>query len=314
MAIIAARSPYNIIQTLTDLEVKIKSWATVEPTEWQKTIIKSSYETGVAQELKVEVAQYIRPHFTIVPPTTPTTVEGVVSGEFLNVKISINDVEETHRAVYGYNSPVDESWYDHWQCTKMIHYDTDSFLPLPPGIYNVTWTTNDGQVVNETTTSATLPNRAVVAHPSIDLSTAKTLAISTDLYTYNYNVVCPFMDGTIMFMNAAGQWDTFDVNGRQDFANLRETKEYIPYDVGELRTVDTQGSSTIVVNTGWVDYDFYRVLDEFMESNQILWLYGNSSEWLILENNTIRRQVRRTDKMLNYTFNFKVAKPTIPII
>lgn len=315
MAIIAARAPYYIEQNTITLTVKTRVWDSnaTEPTVWQNTLVKGSY-TGSAADLRMDISPYIKSYFTMTPPEAPANLGVVSDGEWLNVKISVNDVEETHTAVYGYTSPVDESYYDHWQCVKRVHVETDSFVSLPPGIYGVNYATDDGQTVLENTTSATLPNRAIVDHPQIDLSTANTLTISTALYDYKYEIVCPFMDGTIMFVNATGQWETFDVNGRQDFTYSKEATEYIPFSVGESRTSSTNGGYNIVANTGWVDYEFHRVMEEMLMSNHIVWNCGDAVDWLILENNSIRRQQRRTDKMLNYTFNFRLAKMVIPLV
>ena len=180
--IIAARAPYYITQNTTDLEVKVKSWAAVEPTEYQHTIQKASY-SGSAEDLSIDVSPYIRPYFVQTPQENPTNIAPVNTGGYLNVKISVNDVEETHTAVEGYVSPTDEAYYDHWQTTKRIHAGSDMQVSLPPGIYTVYWATSDGQVFTEQTTSTTYPHTARVAHTSLDLSTANWVTVSTDLYT-----------------------------------------------------------------------------------------------------------------------------------
>ena len=313
MAYIPCRKPYFIEQNTTDLQVRTKTYAVIDP-GWQHTIQKGSY-SGSAEDLKVDVSPFIRPYFYLEPQATPSNIGGVPAGQFPNVVLEVNTVEESHRAVYGYVEPVDASYWDHWQVTKSIASNTDSYITLPPGIYTVNWATSDGQVASETTISLSTPNVVRVAHTGLDLTTANTLTISANGYDYKYNINCPYQDGTIGFINAIGQWEYFDVLGRQDYTQNREADDYIPFSVGETRMFNVTGSRGLRVSTGWVDQEWgRRILPELMVSPRIVWHKGTSWDELILDTNTQREQRVRTDKMMNYTFAFTYAAPVISIV
>ena len=68
---------------------------------------------------------------------------------------------------------------------------------------------------------------------------------------------------------------------------------------------------TVRFNTGWVDQEFRRVIQEFMMSESIIWAYGSSWGYMVLNTNSIRRQTRINDKMMNYSFNCELSDRVI---
>ena len=317
MAIIASRKPYKVTQNLTALNVEVSTYVTVEPPSPDHVITKSSY-TGSAIDLTIDVAPFVKSwygeHILVPQPFASVSANSVNTGDFPDVKLDVNGVVEYHKAVYGYREPLDEYYYDHWQTVKAIAANTNSYITLPPGVYDVTWTTSDYQTVTEQTTSASYPNVVQVAHPSLDLSIANTLKINANNIDYKYNISCPYMDGTIGFVNAIGMWEFFDVLGRQDYTWNRESTTYIPYSTGESKMLNTNGKEGVRVNTGWVDQEFKRVVEELLMSDYIVWYKGDSWDNLILDTNGLRQQLQRTDKMMNYVLNFTYSAPLIPIV
>lgn len=313
MAIIATRKPYLITYDTTSLQVQTRTWYSTEtePTTWDYTIDKTSYEVGVSEQLSIDVSPFILPDFVMTPQANPTNITPILETEWLNVKLNVNGVEETHNAVNGYTAPIDEYYYDHWQTVKNVQRDTDAQLSLPPGVYTVTWTTNDGQIATEDTTSTEFPHTARIANTNLDLSTSNTLKIETGIITYNYDLTC-VSGATIGFVNAKGMWEYFDANGRLDEVYGRTADTYTQYSSGELRDINVNGSVNVKFNTGWVDAEFRRVISEFMMSEHIIWSRG--SEWgrMVLRTNSMRRQTKENDKMMNYTFDCELSSLIIP--
>ena len=316
MATISVRNPYYVAQNATSLKVEVRVWNNdeTEPVDWPHSFEKTSYETGVAEDLRINIAPVIRPYFTHIPLISPAPGDLVHVDEIQNIKIRINEsTEETYTAVFGYVAPVSADYFDHWQTTKRVHHDTDAYITLPAASGTATYTTNDGQIHNEVLTAKTRYQVIPVNHPSIDLTASKSLSIAINGITYNFEIVCPYQDGTISFINSVGMWESFDVNGRQDYSWKTQRQEYIQYSTGFKRSFNANGLRSVRANTGWVDNDFRRVIEELLLSEMIIWNYGSQYEILVLTSENLKRQVTRADKMLNYTLAFDFGSPMIEI-
>jgi len=316
MAVISTRDPFYIEQNATSLKVEVKVWNTVdsEPASYAHSFEKSSYEVGVAEDLRINISPIIRPYFDMIPLVSPTSGDLVSVDEVMNVKLLINEAtEQNYTAVFGFEAPVSPEYFGKWQSRKAIHYNTDSYITIPETAVDAIYNTSDGQQHVESLSAKSRYQVIPVAHPSIDLSTAKWLSITVGIITYYYDVICPYMDGTISYVDSSGLWESFDVNGRQDYTYESKGQEFIQYSTGFKKQFNVNGLRSVRVNTGWVDEDFRRVIEDLMLSEHIVWNYGNKYERMILKTSNTRRKLVRTDKMMEYTLNFEFATPMIEI-
>jgi hypothetical protein len=137
-----------------------------------------------------------------------------------------------------------------------------------------------------------------------------------------YNVVCnqKYPNIRIKWKNRFGQFDWFNFNmvNRQSFQT--QTRTYSPqlgswesstlaynnYDSSTLNYI-ADSKQTISVNTDWISEDYNELLKQLLVSDEIYWIYEESSTQLRPITITTSNLVFKTgvnDKLIQYSFDF----------
>ena len=318
MAIIPARAPYKITQNIDNLSITISVWCDgdTQPANPQYTVNKTSYEDGVPEDLSIDISPYIRNYFDMIPVQTPSSSTIVSKCEFLSVELNINGTIENHNAVNGWSEPSTVFHFDRWQTKKSIYPETLSQITISKDVTTVDYVLSDG-------TFTTLTPTDVSRYPVIpvafnDLSDTNSLKIvvhypGNDI-TYPFSVDCPYQSGTIGFVNSVGQWEYFDVLGKQNLTYNRTSSDYIAASDHQTVMYNANGRETYTFRTGWVDDQFRRVVNDLMVSEHIIWNQTTINIKLKLVDNSKERLFTRSDGMLSYEFNFENATTMIPTI
>ena len=180
----------------------------------------------------------------------------------------------------------------------------------------------DGQVLSVvlSNTTASIDNRFVSS--SFD-------TIGTNVYTevgecLNFSVVCEtkYPNVRVKWKNRFGQWDNFNFNmvSRQSFSTTNRTYQpqlgswdgtslsYNNYD-SSIENYVSDSSQTLQVNTDWVEEDYNDIFKQLLVSDEIYWIQeDNSSKPLSITTSNVQFKTGAVDKLIRYTFDFKLGQ------
>jgi hypothetical protein len=137
-----------------------------------------------------------------------------------------------------------------------------------------------------------------------------------------YNVVCneKYPNIRIQWKNRYGQFDWFNLNmiNRQGFNTERRTYEpqlgswqaatlsYNNYDSATLNYI-SDSTQTLSVQTNWVSEDYNNIFKELLVSDEIYWVYNESTADLrpiTISTDSIIFKTGVNDKLIQYGFDF----------
>ena len=332
MARIAARKPYYIHQNVETLIVKLKIYPQggTEPTAWQYTVVKNSYKAGVPEELRINISPFMRDFFDHKPntlPASPMTPTGVFA---LTVKVEVNGVEEEHIAFDGIASPTNNQYLGVSNYRPIVLPQDGSSSPL--GYFSFSadntaylrYTTNLGiqETVPVPPNAGHLIQIAPFIPPTMDVTGAASIKVEalttsqTIIWTEKFEIDCTYhTDESIGFINWYGVWEFFFVRGAVGFNYMSEGEEYRSFEDGYLKQYNVNLEEDVIFNTGWVEQQFYQVLQSFMIAETSIYYSGGPwSFGVVLRDKTIKRKTRRKDKMMSYTFTMRAVNKLIPIV
>ena len=319
MALIAARAPYYIEQNTDNLAIELRIYYDGDsvPTNPQYTIVKTSFEDGVPEDLKINISPYLYDFFVMVPLTgTLTDTAQPPNTEFIHVEVNVNGTPEDHTALNGYLAPTTIQHYDTWQTVKSIEPDTDSMVTLDASATKVDYILSDGSITTLTFGSTDRSHVAPVKF--VDLSNTSTLQMKVyypaGIINYNFNVDCPYQASTIGFVDQYGFWQYFDSVHKQDFTYTRDSNTFTSAADHNKKMFNANGSHTHVFRTGWVDDNFRRVVGALMVSEHIVLHFGSIVENIILTDKNKPRLFSRNGELMMYEFRFDSAVNIIPTI
>jgi hypothetical protein len=141
-----------------------------------------------------------------------------------------------------------------------------------------------------------------------------------------YNIVCEqkYPNVRIKWKNRYGQFDWFNFNmvNRQSFNTERRTYQpqlgswgastlsYQPYDSSTLNYI-SDSKQAISVNTDWISEDYNELLKQLLVSDEIYWIYEESSAALrpiTIATSNIVFKTGVNDKVIQYSFDFNFGQ------
>ena len=321
MARIPARSPWYITKNATELEIDIRTYPIggALPPDPEYTILKKSYNYGVAENLSINVSPFLEDKIRMTPNFPSATPVAYDTTEFMNVRFIVNGGIEDQT----FNNAIFQSGD-----TNDINYASirKQYSPLgfqlltirDTAVTEVTYRTDIGGNQSVAITPSTIGFSTINVKPPYDIGNANKLYIDLDYaeqaVTYEYDVVCVWDDAyTIGFINRFGWWEYFDCTGSIKPRYQTERSEYTSWEDGERRVYNMNTKTSFSVNTGWVDGNFRRIIEDLLVSPDIYLCSGTSNTRILLNNKNIDRKLARNDKMMNYTFDFDYAGTFIPI-
>jgi len=303
--IIAARNKFEVTRSTQSLliEIYIYDINDVKPASPTYTINKKSF-AAVDEDLTVNIATFIRDYFEL--DNTNKLLRSI-----LNVDLTVNTVDESHTAYYGYkdydynlmgNTDISQA--------KNIPINTAGQIPINDlGITNVIYMADNGNTLT-VPYSASSEGLQYIDIVGVDLTGAKRYNILIDgsnPITYYYNIEC---DGTdISFVNSKGVWEDLNLTGRRYDITNSKSKDYISYKTFEKTTYNTNGNKLLKLNTGFCGEFINDTIEQLLLSDNIVLL--STGEKLIITTKNIEKKSSRYDKMIDYTLDFEFAKNVI---
>lgn len=332
--IIAARTPYYNDQFSDEFNwwVTINYKATPLATS-TLLIIKRSPTAGQSTDLRLNVSPLAKDYFRHLPEVTvPIHIEEI-SNIKENIEVSLAN------GGYGVGTFVSFDAYDGWvpylanvigvsnmNLTKKLFKDSPAYISGKPfSCNNIRWLLSDGtDVVVSNNFQTTETNVAFpVIHSFLTITDAHTgLSVigrsntNDELWRLEYEFVCPYDEAnTIGFVNKYGVWEFIDLDGRKRTKLNTDRKSYTRFSDGVSQNYNVNGDYEYEFNTGWVDRGFEDVIEGLMLSEKVVIYNGDGSDPIdiVMDTKSLDIQDSRADKMVNYNFKAKVAKPIIPI-
>lgn len=295
-------------------------------------VIKRSPSISTATQLRLNVSPLAKDYFRHTPELTiPVHIIASTTNKPVRVSLAATYYDTGKFATF--------DAYDGWETylsnvigvsnmnvTKKLFRDSPAYISGKPfSCNNIRWLLNDGTDVvvsnnfasTETNTIFPVINSLLtITDAHTGLSVIGRDNLNNELWRLEYEFVCPYDEAnTIGFVNKYGVWEFIDLDGRKKTKLNTERKEYTRYSDGSMQSFDVSGSYEYEFNTGWVDKGFEDVIEGLMLSENVVIYKGDGSDpiEIIIDVKTLDIQDSRADKMVNYNFKAKVAKPIIPI-
>jgi hypothetical protein len=321
MAIIATRSPFWVSQNTNSLTVKIYIYdigGTV-PGAPQYEIVRKSIDGVTPEELSVNVSPFLDGYIRAVAPVASAAPTPISSDQFVAVRIDVNGLLTDYTAALAVYPSSSTSQYNYTETVKNWSPLGFQLITFPDAdVSGVRYTTNLGATKTAISNPSTVGVSTINVAPPISIGDATSFKVevlhASGTVTYNYEVACVWDDAyTIGFINKYGWWEYFDCIGSIQPAYNSKRSEYISWATGQRKAYNQNYKENFIVNTGWVDQNFRKVIEDLMISPSIVLFVGEGNYPLMLMDQTIKRQLQRNEKMMNYSLNFELLASGIPI-
>lgn len=321
--LIPARTPFyltNASDTTKDLTVKLKIYPVGDatPSDFQYVIQKKKY-SAAAELLSVNISKFIRDYFDHTPPASlPINYTSYTYGQILTVDAYVQGVLESHSAWDGLEA-FDVSTAASIQTARPIYEGSPAFFMAEhTNMVEVKWSSDsDSHTFVVPTGHKIIP----VLNDNVDYTNSRYARVqgyntggSSPSYDRIYYFDCPPEEGvTIAYINRWGAWETFDAIGRLKANYLGTSKEYVS-SLGYERQINSQATKSLMLNVGFVGYEFTDVMVDLLLSESI-WLYKEgAAERLVRSSKTVQQLSSAYDGVTVPNIEFKVATPLIPLV
>lgn len=140
-----------------------------------------------------------------------------------------------------------------------------------------------------------------------------------------FEIICPekYPNVRIKFKNRFGQFDVFNFNmvSRESFSTTTRTYQpqvgswdsatlsYNQYD-SSIQNYVSDSSQTLQVNTDWLEESYNDTFKQLLVSDEIYWIYNDAGDIkpLTISTSNIRFKTAVVDKLIQYTFDFKLGQ------
>jgi hypothetical protein len=330
---IAARKPYSFTNTTTDITITIDAYYLENSGVTSATTIyditKTSVNPNIAESLTINLSPFAHDFFDHVPESLiPTQITSPVSQQEVELKISGNIASINY--FRGFDGWVDYTLNTLGVATQstvknLTRCSYQYISARLSSINTIVYTTDDGNT--DTLTNGDYGNDVTSVFPvvpsGLTITNSNSITIegknisNTVVWTLNYDIVTPYDDTyTIGFINRYGVWEFIDMVGRKKKKLSISREDYVRYDLGQSQNYNTNASRELELNTGWVDDAFEEVVEDLLLSEYIILYTGDvsTSTKLVMDSKSINIDNQRSDKMINYSFDFKEAGQIIPIV
>lgn len=313
---IFVRSPYFIQidepdQLSGSIELYIWNKNSTEPTDPNYTLSKD-IPTANQPVLSWNISNYALEFIKPIKTTTVSvpTEEDVNTWCYMRV-ISYSDGEEvadeTYICLNGYtNYSIGYNQYNDYIVVPLVNYTitfqkTDTIVPY----VNVFYEQGDYEVIDYGTLTVTEPGMWKI--PLTD-------NVNGDDYFEYYSVeICEPKYTPIIctYINRFGGWQflTFFKASSElidteykEFNLMPSNVDYDPY-LGVNKVFNNQGKQSVKCNTGWVDENYFELIQDLLLSETIL--LGNKP--VTIKSKSMDKKTYIKDKNINYTIDFQYA-------
>jgi hypothetical protein len=313
---IFVRSPYFIQidepdQLSGSIELYIWNKNSTEPTDPNYTLSKD-IPTANQPVLSWNISNYALEFIKPIKTTTVSvpTEEDVNTWCYMRV-ISYSDGEEvadeTYICLNGYtNYSIGYNQYNDYIVVPLVNYSitfqkTDTIVPY----VNVFYEQGDYEVIDYGTLTVTEPGMWKI--PLTD-------NVNGDDYFEYYSVeICEPKYTPIIctYINRFGGWQflTFFKASSElidteykEFNLMPSNVDYDPY-LGVNKVFNNQGKQSVKCNTGWVDENYFELIQDLLLSETIL--LGNKP--VTIKSKSMDKKTYIKDKNINYTIDFQYA-------
>ena len=313
---IFVRSPYFIQidepdQLSGSIELYIWNKNSTEPTDPNYTLSKD-IPTANQPVLSWNISNYVLEFIKPIKTTTVSvpTEEDVNTWCYMRV-ISYSDGEEvadeTYICLNGYtNYSIGYNQYNDYIVVPLVNYSitfqkTDTIVPY----VNVFYEQGDYEVIDYGTLTVTEPGMWKI--PLTD-------NVNGDDYFEYYSVeICEpkYTPITCTYINRFGGWQflTFFKASSElidteykEFNLMPSNVDYDPY-LGVNKVFNNQGKQSVKCNTGWVDENYFELIQDLLLSETIL--LGNKP--VTIKSKSMDKKTYIKDKNINYTIDFQYA-------
>jgi hypothetical protein len=313
---IFVRSPYFIQvdepnQLSGSIELYIWNKNSAEPTDPNYTLSKD-IPTGNQRVLSWNISNYALEFIKPIKTTTVSvpTEEDVNTWCYMRV-VSYSDGEEvadeTYVCLNGYtNYSIGYNQYNDYIVVPLVNYSItfqkwDAIVPY----VNVFYEQGDYEIIGYGTLTVTEPGMWKIP---------LTANVNGDDYFEYYSVeVCEpkYTPITCTYINRYGGWQflTFFKASSElidteykEFNLMPSNVDYDPY-LGVNKVFNNQGKQTIKCNTGWVDENYFELIQDLLLSETIL--LGNKP--VTIKSKSMDKKTYIKDKNINYTIDFQYA-------
>lgn len=313
---IFVRSPYFIQidepdQLSGSIELYIWNKNSTEPTDPNYTLSKD-IPTANQPVLSWNISNYALEFIKPIKTTTVSvpTEEDVNTWCYMRV-ISYSDGEEvadeTYICLNGYtNYSIGYNQYNDYIVVPLVNYSItfQKWAPIVPYV-NVFYEQGDYEVIDYGTLTVTEPGMWKI--PLTD-------NVNGDDYFEYYSVeVCEPKYTPIIctYINRFGGWQflTFFKASSElidteykEFNLMPSNVDYDPY-LGVNKVFNNQGKQSVKCNTGWVDENYFELIQDLLLSETIL--LGNKP--VTIKSKSMDKKTYIRDKNINYTIDFEYA-------
>jgi len=316
------RSPYFIEvdeagQLTGKLEIFIWNKGTTEPTTPNYTLTKnvpSANQNKLAWNVANYASEFIKPISPVL--VTSPTEENVNTWCYMRVVSYSDDVEvrdETFVCLNGYNNYSDGYNYD----------DTDDIVPLVnvsikaykhttvPYI-NVFLKAATYQWLSSVGFNFTVAADSMWKLPyDLDRYEFGVIGFTKPVFVFNSEELCEpkYTPITCTYINRFGGWQFLTFFKASTEAIETEFKEFnilpssIDYNVlqGQRKRFNHQGKQSIKCNTGWVDENYFELIQDLLLSETVL-LGGKPA---VVKSKTSEKKTSLNNKVINYEIEFE---------
>ena len=313
---IFVRSPYFIQidepdQLSGSIELYIWNKNSTEPTDPNYTLSKD-IPTANQPVLSWNISNYALEFIKPIKTTTVSvpTEEDVNTWCYMRV-ISYSDGEEvadeTYICLNGYtNYSLGYNQYNDYIVVPLVNYSItfQKWAPIVPYV-NVFYEQGDYEVIDYGTLTVTEPGMWKI--PLTD-------NVNGDDYFEYYSVeICEPKYTPIIctYINRFGGWQflTFFKASSElidteykEFNLMPSNVDYDPY-LGVNKVFNNQGKQSVKCNTGWVDENYFELIQDLLLSETIL--LGNKP--VTIKSKSMDKKTYIRDKNINYTIDFQYA-------
>jgi hypothetical protein len=317
------RSPYfitvdEVAQTSAKIEIFLWNKGTTEPTDPAYTLSKDS-PSATQTEVFWNVSNFAKDFIKPISPVTVTvpTEENVNTWCFMKVKSYSNDIlttTETFICLNGYTTYL--GGYN--------NSTTNSIVPLVNNNIKIYKSTSNNYInvfFTDDATGVLFTNDDIEYDFNVDdfslyklpINTEGTWLLDYSPFTASFKVeeLCEpkYTPLTCSFINRFGGWQ-FLTFFKLSFENIETTnKEFslmpdsINYNVlqGQKKIFNPQGKQSIRCNTGWVDENYFELIQDLLLSETVLL----DNKPVIVKSRTSEKKTHLKDKNINYEIEFE---------
>lgn len=130
---------------------------------------------------------------------------------------------------------------------------------------------------------------------------------------------CKYPINNVDYINRYGVWDRIVMYGNSNTSLTSDSSRAmrsVPFEptgdkwkqtAGIFVKFNTNSITTLELNTGWVSEDYNEMIEQLLLSERVV-VDGIAAN---LEHKELKLKTERTEKLINYKFNFSIAFPTI---